>query len=50
MDKTEEMGIDWWEDDRALSSRANHSQLKCENRELRERLSELERASPREET
>ncbi|MFI6490024.1 gas vesicle protein [Streptomyces sp. NPDC050564] len=50
VDKAKEMGIDWWEDDPALSSRANHSQLERENRELRERLSELERASPKEET
>jgi hypothetical protein len=44
VDKAKEMGIDWWEDDPALSSRAHHSELARENRELRDRLAELEGA------
>ena len=39
------MGIDWWETDPALSSKANRSELARENRELRERLAELESAA-----
>lgn len=40
VDKAIEMGIDWWESDPDLSSRAR--QLEEENRELRERLGEAE--------
>ncbi|MGQ4383909.1 gas vesicle protein [Streptomyces sp. SAS_270] len=46
VDKAKEMGIDWWEEDPALSSRAHRSELARENRELRDRLAELERAAP----
>ncbi|MFF4518115.1 gas vesicle protein [Streptomyces mirabilis] len=42
VDKAKEMGIDWWEDDPALSSRANHNELARENAELRAHLAELE--------
>ncbi|MCZ9347461.1 gas vesicle protein [Streptomyces sp. TRM76130] len=42
VDKAKEMGIDWWESDPALSSNAKHKELARENRELRERLAELE--------
>lgn len=35
-------GIDWWETDPALSSRAAHDALSEENQKLRERLQELE--------
>jgi hypothetical protein len=42
VDRAQEMGIDWWEDDPALSSRARHKQLARENAELRDRLAELE--------
>ncbi|SEO90997.1 gas vesicle protein [Actinacidiphila rubida] len=35
-------GIDWWETDPALSSRAAESALAQENRELRERVAALE--------
>ncbi|MER6112930.1 gas vesicle protein [Streptomyces hirsutus] len=42
VDKAKEMGIDWWETDPALSSRARRSELAKENAELRERLAELE--------
>ncbi|MFB8771623.1 gas vesicle protein [Streptomyces broussonetiae] len=42
VDKAKEMGIDWWEDDPALSSRARRDELARENAELRARLAELE--------
>ncbi|MER8012273.1 MULTISPECIES: gas vesicle protein [unclassified Streptomyces] len=42
VDKAKEMGIDWWEDDPALSSRARRNELSRENAELRERLARLE--------
>ncbi|PWI14322.1 gas vesicle protein [Streptomyces sp. Act143] len=42
VDKAKEMGIDWWEDDPALSSRARHQELARENAELRERIARLE--------
>ncbi|WP_328335441.1 MULTISPECIES: gas vesicle protein [unclassified Streptomyces] len=35
-------GIDWWETDPALSSRAAHNALAEENKQLRERLDVLE--------
>lgn len=40
VDKAKEMGIDWWQSDPALSSRADT--LQEENRLLRERLDSLE--------
>jgi len=40
VDKAREIGIDWWESDPALSSRARR--LDEENRGLRERLDRLE--------
>lgn len=40
VDKAMEMGINWWESDPHLSSRAR--QLEDENRTLRERLDRLE--------
>ncbi|MFD7276593.1 gas vesicle protein [Streptomyces sp. NPDC059862] len=49
VDKAKEMGIDWWEDDPALSSRARRSELARENVELRERLAELETGRTQEE-
>ncbi|MER6561556.1 gas vesicle protein [Streptomyces sp. NPDC001027] len=42
VDKAKEMGIDWWEDDPALSSGARRKELARENAELRERLARLE--------
>ncbi|GGZ67295.1 gas vesicle protein [Streptomyces echinoruber] len=42
VDKAREMGIDWWEYDPELSSRARRDQLTRENRELRDRLAQLE--------
>ncbi|GAB4120094.1 MAG: gas vesicle protein [Roseiflexaceae bacterium] len=41
VDKAREIGIDWWEHDPALSSRARA--LEAENQLLRERLERLER-------
>ena len=43
VDKAQEMGIDWWRDDPMLSGRAER--LEQQNRELRERLEELESGS-----
>ena len=37
-----ELGIDWWEQDATLSTRARRDELAAENRRLRERLGELE--------
>jgi hypothetical protein len=42
VDRAREMGIDWWESDPALSSKARR-ELNHENRELRERVEQLER-------
>ncbi|GAA4144158.1 hypothetical protein GCM10022416_34620 [Actinomadura keratinilytica] len=59
VDRAKEMGIDWWEHDPSLSSRARaeveaaeqrdrleHDRLAEENRLLRERLAALEAAAP----
>ncbi len=51
VDKAKEMGIDWWETDPALSSRAARDALAEENARLRARLDALEDAleeAPRE--
>ncbi len=40
VDKAKEMGINWWESDAALSGRSR--ELDDENRQLRERLAQLE--------
>ena len=42
VDKAKEMGIDWWENDPMLSSSKRDQVLEEENRELKERLKELE--------
>jgi Gas vesicle protein len=42
VDRAKEMGIDWWEHDPTLSSKANEALE--ENRRLRERIAELEGA------
>lgn len=45
VDKAKEMGIDWWEHDPALSSKAmsrGDEELAEENRQLRERITALE--------
>ncbi|MFJ3231805.1 gas vesicle protein [Streptomyces sp. NPDC086787] len=49
VDKAKEMGIDWWESDPALSSRARRDELVRENSRLRERLAELDPGREREE-
>lgn len=45
VDKAREMGIDWWEHDPTLTG--GDRDLDEENRALRDRIAELERASPR---
>ncbi|MFG3659390.1 gas vesicle protein [Streptomyces sp. NPDC047706] len=50
VDKAKEMGIDWWEDDPALSSGARRKELVRENAELRERLAALEAGRAQEES
>lgn len=45
VDTAKKAGIDWWETDPALSSRARRNALEDENRELRERLRALEPAT-----
>jgi hypothetical protein len=49
VDKAKEMGIDWWEHDPSLSSRASHDgterSLAAENRRLREEIETLRRES-----
>ncbi len=43
VDKAREIGIDWWEHDPTLSTRSSgHRDLAGENRELRERIEQLE--------
>jgi hypothetical protein len=44
VDKAREMGIDWWEHDPSLS--AGDRDLAAENRQLRDRLAELESGQP----
>ncbi|MEU6762879.1 gas vesicle protein [Streptomyces sp. NPDC046853] len=45
VDKAKEMGIDWWEDDPALSSGARRNELARENAELRAQVAELEQGT-----
>lgn len=42
IDKAQEIGIDWWRSDPALSSRAHTAKLEQENQRLKERLERLE--------
>lgn len=44
VEKAKEMGIDWWQSDPALSSKAKT--MEEENRQLRERLDRLETRLP----
>ncbi|MET8677847.1 gas vesicle protein [Streptomyces sp. NPDC004647] len=44
VDTAKKAGIDWWETDPALSSRAAHNALADENQRLRERIEALEPA------
>src|SRR6266567_2574776 len=51
IDKAREIGIDWWESDPALSSRARTRELEEDKDQLKERLDRLERlllAAPQE--
>ncbi len=42
VDKAQEMGINWWQDDTFLSSTAQESELKQQNDKLLERIEKLE--------
>lgn len=42
IDKAQEIGIDWWRTDPALSSQARRNELADENRRLKDRLDRLE--------
>ena len=42
VDKAMEMGINWWQDDAFLSSKAKESELELQNKALMERLEKLE--------
>ena len=42
VDRAKEMGIDWWEHDPSLTSRAANGHLADENRRLREKIADLE--------
>lgn len=46
VERAKEMGIDWWEDDPALSSGARRTALARENEELRRRVEQLEAGEP----
>ncbi|WP_082231980.1 gas vesicle protein [Halobacillus massiliensis] len=48
VDKAKEIGMDWWENDPYLSSKAaeqNNDQLEKENKELQKRIEQLEKKS-----
>ena len=42
VDKALEMGINWWQNDSYLSSKAKETELEQENKMLKERLDQLE--------
>ncbi|MCS0638546.1 gas vesicle protein [Streptomyces sp. LP05-1] len=42
VERAKEMGIDWWEHDPALSSKARDKELARENEQLQRRIAELE--------
>ncbi|MEU0395907.1 gas vesicle protein [Streptomyces sp. NPDC006208] len=42
VDRAKEMGIDWWQEDPALSSGARRRELSEENERLRQRIAALE--------
>jgi len=42
VDKAMEMGINWWQQDSYLSTKAKESQMETENLELKKRLEKLE--------
>lgn len=43
VDKAKEIGLDWWEEDGNISSRARREEEKTEMDKLRERLAQLEK-------
>lgn len=43
VDKAKEMGIDWWEKDSYLSSKAKNSELEKENKKLVKKVGNLEK-------
>lgn len=43
IDKAEQIGLNWWKYDPALSGGVESTRLESENRELRERIQSLER-------
>lgn len=45
VDKAQEMGINWWQDDTFLSSKAKDNELREQNEKLLERLEILEAKS-----
>lgn len=44
VDKAMQMGINWWESDTFLSANASRSKLEEENKRLKTRLAEIEKA------
>jgi Tfp pilus assembly protein PilO len=44
VDKAVELGINWWQNDAYLSSNAEVQMLRKENQELKDKLTELEKA------
>ena len=42
VDKAKEMGINWWEQDSYLSTKAKEAEIEKENRGLKKRLNRLE--------
>lgn len=46
VDTAKKAGINWWETDPALSTRAAHDELAAENQRLREQIASLESAHP----
>jgi len=42
VDKAKEMGINWWENDGYLSTRAHQTELEKENLDLKEKIAKLE--------
>ncbi|MFH1856369.1 MAG: gas vesicle protein [Candidatus Omnitrophota bacterium] len=42
VDKAMEMGINWWQQDSYLSSKAKDKEIEKENKELKKRLTQLE--------
>jgi hypothetical protein len=47
VDKAMEMGINWWQEDSYLSSKARNADLEQENRDLRKRLGRNEELKKR---